>query len=81
MLKEEIRERKQRKLNLRIDRVEEAGEDVKGAEERKNRDLDSCDNIFEALGMRMGNSAGDWEEKEERNQDPCWWASTKRGQE
>ena len=48
----EIRERKQRKLNVLIHRVEEAGEDAKSIEERKDWDLDSCDNIFEALGMR-----------------------------
>lgn len=51
-LLEEIRERKQRKLNVIIHRVGEAGDEAREIEERKDWDLDSCDNIFEALGIR-----------------------------
>ena len=51
-LLEEIRERKQRKRNVIIHRVEVAGDEAKEIEERKDSDLDSCNNIFEALGIR-----------------------------
>ena len=83
MLLEKIRERKQRKRNVIIHRVEAAGDEAKEIEERKDWDLDSCNNIFEALGMRTSREDIKFcrrvgEREEERNHGLCWWGSTER---
>jgi hypothetical protein len=50
---EEMREREMRRKNVVMHRVEEAGEEVRTIEERRNWDLRSCDNIFRVLNLDM----------------------------
>ena len=49
----EMRDRKQRRKNLVMHRIGEAGQDVNKAEERKDWDLRSCNNIFKAMGTKL----------------------------
>ena len=53
----EFRDRKQRQKNLVLHRVGEAGQNVKKPEDRRDWDLRSCNNIFEAMGTRVTSSA------------------------
>jgi hypothetical protein len=50
---EEMREREIRRKNVVMHRVGEAGEGVKTPEERREWDLQSCNNIFKALNLNM----------------------------
>jgi hypothetical protein len=50
---EEMREREMRRKNVVIHRVGEAGDGARTAEERREWDLRSCDNIFKALNLNM----------------------------
>jgi len=50
---EELRERESRRKNVVIHRVEEAGEWARTGEERRNWDLESCENIFKELKLNM----------------------------
>jgi hypothetical protein len=50
---EEMREREIRRRNVVMHRVGEAGEEVRTAEERREWDLKSCDNIFRVLNLDM----------------------------
>jgi hypothetical protein len=50
---EEMREREIRRKNVVMHRVGEAGEGVKKPEERREWDLQSCNNIFKALNLNM----------------------------
>jgi len=50
---EEMRERELRKKNVLIHRIEEAGERARNVQERKEWDLCSCENIFNALKLKL----------------------------
>jgi hypothetical protein len=49
----EMRERDIRRKNVIMHRVGEAGDDVRGMEERRAWDMRSCDNIFKALNLSL----------------------------
>jgi hypothetical protein len=50
---EELRERELRRKNVVMHRVGEAGPEVKSVDERRNWDMRSCSNIFNALQLNM----------------------------
>ena len=51
---EELRERELRKKNVIMHRIEEAGDWARTVEDRREWDLNSCDNVFKALKMDWG---------------------------
>ena len=53
----ELRDRKQRMKNVVMHRVGEAATDVNRAEDRREWDLKSCNNIFKALGTKLTSEA------------------------
>ena len=53
----EMREREQRKKNVLIHRMEEAGQNAKSVEERREWDISSCANLFKELNMEWGREA------------------------
>ena len=53
----EMREIEIRKRNVLIHRLEEAGNDAKTVEERKEWDICSCDNMFKELHLEWGREA------------------------
>jgi hypothetical protein len=55
---EEMREHEVRRRNVVMHRVGEAGPDARTVEEKKARDLRSCDNIFRALNMDFNSENG-----------------------
>ena len=54
---EEMRERELRKKNVIIHRIEEAGDWARTVEDRREWDLNSCDNLFKALKLGWGKEA------------------------
>ena len=53
----EMREREQRKKNVLIHRMVEAGQEAKTVEERREWDISSCANMFKELNLTWGREA------------------------